>query len=164
MSPVLSGLVGGALLALLSWFIVRTSRRPQRVGNRSVLLYGTVPRVFVLALGAALPILVIHAYFQGRAGTDVIAFTLVLDALFLGYMVPELFLTRIEFDDDNIYTFSAWRKPRVIPWSSITGTSYSAFMYWHTLTTSGFGSVRVHDWLEGASNLLDFYNRRRVAS
>jgi hypothetical protein len=129
-----------------------------------VLLYGTVPRVVVLALGIALPILIIHAYLQGRAGVDVIAFVLVLDALFLGYMVPELFLTRIEFDDNHIYTFSPWRRSRVIPWSSITGNTYSAFMYWHTLTTNGFGSVRVHDWLAGANDFLDICRRRRIAS
>lgn len=151
-------------MALLSWFIVRTSRRPKRFGNRSVLLYGRVPRVVILALGAVLPILIIHAYLQGRAGVDVMVFVLVFDALFLGYMVPELFLTRIEFDDDHIHTFSPWRKSRVIPWSSITGTSYSAFMYWHTLTTDGFGSVRVHDWLEGARDFLDMCNQRRIAS
>src|SRR6266850_1076205 len=161
LTPIISGLVGGAAVAVFSWLITRRGANATFSGSRHVLSYGFVARAFVVVLVLLLPVLILYLYFRGLAKMDVVLFILAFNGLSAGYLIPEFFRTRIEFDDSTVYTFSPWRKARAIPWSAFLSAKPSATMYWTTFQTKGFGAVRVHDWLQGATEFKECFERSR---
>jgi hypothetical protein len=71
------------------------------------------------------------------------------------YVFLEAQFVRVEFDDEFIYTFSPWRKRRVIPWCAVAGYSYSAVNRWHILKTRGNGSVCLSELLSGLATMRE---------
>ena len=161
LTPIISGIVGAGAVAVFSWLITRHGANATFSGSRHVLSYGFVARAFVVVLVLLLPGLILYLYVRGLAKMDVVLVILAFTALSAGYLIPEFFRTRIEFDDSTVYTFSPWRKPRAIPWSAFLSAMPSATMYWTTFETNGFGAVRVHDWLEGAAEFKECFERSR---
>jgi hypothetical protein len=105
-------------------------------------------------LSVLLPSLVLHSYFRGKADSDVVRLVLGFTVIFAGYQGTEFFQTRIEYDEENVYTFSPWRKNRVIPLNAFGSSIHSSVMYWTAFQTDGYGTVRIHDWLHGAAELI----------
>jgi len=131
-SSIPSGVIGGIVATLLLlWLASRAVRAARFRGGRYVVEYGLPVRVagwFALALG------VFIAYAASQASPDQrILAACVGGTLFLACLALflEFHFVRIEFDDEFIYTFSPWRKRRVIPWSAVSGYSYSAVNHWH---------------------------------
>jgi hypothetical protein len=78
------------------------------------------------------------------------------------YIFLETRFVRIEFDDNFIYTFSPWRKRRLVPWSAVVGYSYSAVNRWHILKTRGYGSIRLSALLSGLGWMSERWENRRI--
>lgn len=161
-TAILSGLAGALIVGFLSWLTIRAGARPKAVGNRQVCSYGAGPRALVLIIAIGLPGMALKSYFDGLAKLDVVLLVFAMTVVFVAYQGTEFFRTRIEYDNEAVYTFSPWRKPRVIPLSAFQEPSYSSAGYCTTYPTSGFGSVRVHDWLQGARVLVDHINAHRA--
>jgi hypothetical protein len=85
-------------------------------------------------------------------------------ALFLVslYIFLETQFVLIEFDDNFIYTFSPWRKRRLVPWSAVVGYSYSAVNRWHILKTRGYGSIRLSALLSGLGTMSERWKNRCI--
>jgi hypothetical protein len=151
-----SGVIGGVLAALLvSWLATRAIRSARFRSGRYVVEYCIPVRVagwFALAVG------MFGVYAASRASPDqrVLA-ACVSGAMFLACVALflEFHFVHIEFDDEFIYTFSPWRKRRIIPWSSVAGYSYSAVNRWHILKTRGYGSVRLSELLSGLGTMRE---------
>jgi hypothetical protein len=118
---------------LMTWLATRAVSRARVRSGRYVVEYRLPAKIagwFSLAIGLFI------AYAASRASSDqrvIAAFaggTLLVASL---YLFLESQFVRIEFDDQFIYTFAPWRRRRVIPWSAITGYSYSALNRWHIL-------------------------------
>jgi hypothetical protein len=78
------------------------------------------------------------------------------------YIFLETQFVRIEFDDNLIYTFSPWRKRRLVPWSAVVDYSYSAVNRWHILKTRGYGSIRLSALLSGLGTMSERWENRCI--
>jgi hypothetical protein len=163
-SSIPSGVIGGIVATLLLlWLASRAVRAARFRGGRYVVEYGLPVRVagwFALALG------VFIAYAASQASPDQrILAACVGGTLFLACLALflEFHFVRIEFDDEFIYTFSPWRKRRVIPWSAVSGYSYSAVNHWHILETPGCGSIRLSGLLSGLGTMRDKWENNPAA-
>jgi hypothetical protein len=151
-----SGVVGGVLATLLmTWLATRAVRAARLQGGRYVVEYRLPVRIvgwFCLALG----IFIAHAASQTSADQRIIAACVggVMSVACIAVFV-EFHFVHIEFDDQFIYTFSPWRKRRVIPWTAIVGHSYSAVNRWHILKSRGYGSIRLSELLSGLGSMRE---------
>ena len=67
----------------------------------------------------------------------------------------ETFLTRLTYDSAFVYTSSAWRGRRKIPYSAIAGfESFSQTFYENIFRTEGFGKLRISVFLKGADQFV----------
>jgi hypothetical protein len=78
------------------------------------------------------------------------------------YLQLDFFNVRIVIDSAGIQTSSPWRPPRVIPWESVTGVTYSRLAQWHVIHTDRHGGVRLPLYLSGVPALLGELERSRV--
>jgi hypothetical protein len=89
-------------------------------------------------------------------------------AVVLGYLLLvlslhlEFFGVRIAFDESGIRARSPWRPKRMIPWSAVTYVGYSPMARSYVVETTGFGHLRLHDWLSGTDTLLSELERHGV--
>jgi hypothetical protein len=163
-SSIPSGIIGGIVAAvLLSWLASRAVRTARVSDGRYVVEYGRAVKIagwLGLALGAFI------AYAASQVSSDQrVTAACVGGALFVGCvgLFLEFHFVRIEFDDQFIYTFSPWRKRRIIPWSAISGYSYSAATHWHVLKTRGCGSIRLSELLSGLGTMREKWENQSVA-
>lgn len=150
--PLISGLIGAVIAALLMRWISR--------GNEKTLLPGTVrysPRMralslLMLAVGSFIAYAAIHASPSQRW----IAF-LVAAPLFAGsvWFVLETFLVSAQVSKASLIHRSPWRGVRNIPWSAITGYEYSHAMGCHVLETEGHGTVRLSVYMSGVDQVAE---------
>jgi hypothetical protein len=159
--PLLDIIAGAIALGtlLLSLRQPRSEQDPTSAERRE-LKYGDGPKALIIVLGTLVPATVLYLYSTGRIDMNVALLCLALDVFVVGYAGPEFFRTRIEFDSDHVYTYSAWRKPRVIPWSVIMACKYSPLKHWHVFDTFGYGSLRVSDFMEGTSEFVAQFKKR----
>lgn len=73
----------------------------------------------------------------------------------LSPVVIELWGVTIEWDEENIYTRSPWRKPRKIPMAAVTKCDFSIWLQWYRIYTNGLGTIRVHKYMSGIANFLN---------
>lgn len=73
----------------------------------------------------------------------------------LSPLVIELRGVTIEWDAENIYTRSPWRKPRKIPMAAVTKCEFSIWLQWYRIYTNGLGTIRVHKYMSGIANFLN---------
>jgi hypothetical protein len=155
-----SGVVGGTLAALLmSWLAMRVARAARSRSGRYVVEYRLPVRLvawFCLAIG------LFAAYAASRASPNqrIVAACVSSVMLLAGIGVfLDFHLVHVEFDDEFIYTFSPWRKPRVIPWSAVVDYRYSALNRWHILKTRNYGSIRLSELLSGLGTMREKWER-----
>jgi hypothetical protein len=132
-SSLPTGVIGGVLATLLmTWLVTRAIPAARLRSGRYVVEYRLPVKIAgrsFLAIGFFI------AYAASRASADqrvlaaCVGGTLLLISL---YVFLEAQFARVEFDDEFIYTFSPWRKRRVIPWCAVAGYSYSAVNRWHS--------------------------------
>ena len=161
-TAILSGLLGALIVSAATWWIGRSRPSPSLERGRHICAYGNGARAFVVLLSVLLPSLVLHSYFRGKADLEAVLLVLGFTVVFAGYQGTEFFQTRIEYDDENIYAFSPWRKDRVIPLKAFGSSKHSGMMYWTAFQTEGFGTVRIHDWLHGATQLVSHIQGHRI--
>lgn len=151
-----SGVVGGLLATLLmSWLVTRAVPTAKVRRGHHVVEYRLPAKIAGWCV-AAIGFFIAYAASQASANQRVIAAVVgVLSLLMSVYMLLEVHFVRVEFDDEFIYTFSPWRKRRVIPWSAVVGYSQSALNRWHILKTRGHGSVRLSDLLSGLGTMRE---------
>ena len=150
-----SGVIGGVLATLLmTWLVTRASPAARLRSGRYVVEYRLPAKI---AGWSCLTIGFFIAYAACRASADqgvlaaCVGGTLFLISL---YVFLEAQFVRVEFDDEFIYTFSPWRKRRVIPWSAVAGYSYSA-VNGGTFSRRGNGSVRLSELLSGLGTMRE---------
>jgi hypothetical protein len=151
-----SGVVGGMLATLLITSLATRAVSKARVrSGRYIVEYRLPAKV---AGWCFLSIGLFIAYAASRASADQLVIAACAGGTFFllsAYIFLESQFVRIEFDDEFIYTFAPWRRRRVIPWSNVTGYSYSAMNRWHILRTSGYGSIRLSELLSGLGTMRE---------
>ena len=139
--------------------------------GRFVLKYGWAMKVIAwpnFILGWLLLLLCIVLWFVGQEVKLItpIQFFLVF-ILPSSYLLREAYVRRIEFDSDALYTFSPWSRPRVIPWSEVTGYTCPRFGglmgRWGILKTEKSGAINL-DFLSGMGTLAEELDRRGIVS
>ena len=143
----------------MSWLATRAVRAARFRGDRYVVEYRLPAKIAGCCL-AAIGFFIAYAASQASANQHVIATILgVLSLLMSVYVLLEVHFVRFEFDDEFIYTFSPWRRCRVIPWTAVAGYSYSAVNRWHILKTRGRGSIRLSELLSGLGTMHEKWQR-----
>ena len=157
----MSGVIGGIIGALLFFWLASRARKKEAViqSGRFVLKYGRLMKVLSW-IGAFFGVLIFYAAVQS-VNDPIIGpcVGVALFALFLYFWV-ECHFVRIEFDEEFIYTFSPWRRSRVIPWNEVIGHGYSAMGGWHILKTQKFGSIRLSELLSGLGTMMGQLEKR----
>ena len=77
-------------------------------------------------------------------------------------LLLEIYFVKILFDDEFIYTFSAWRPARKIPWTDVSGYAYSHFNKWHILQTTAHGRIRLSILLSGLGTFAQELEKRKI--
>jgi hypothetical protein len=152
-------LVLGAIACALSLATLLLSVRSHKsshsvAGERRIVAYGDNLKLLVVAFGMLVPVAVLFFYSDNRLDFGASLLILGFDTFVVGYCGPEFFRTRIEFDEKFAYAYSAWRKPRVIPWTVIMDFKHSRLKHWSVFDTFGHGSLRVSDFMNGADDFM----------
>ena len=66
----------------------------------------------------------------------------------------EAFFVKIEFDESTAHCYSPWRASRQIKFSDMGEPFLSLNKEWWVIPTENQGNVRLHQWLSGASEVL----------
>ncbi|HXP34777.1 MAG TPA: hypothetical protein VN827_04455, partial [Chthoniobacterales bacterium] len=99
------------------------------------------------------------AYAASRASADQrILAACVGGTLFFATLLifVEFHFVHVEFDENSIYTFSPWRKRRVIPWSAVISYSFK----WHILKTRDYGAIRLSAFMSGLGTMRDQWQNK----
>jgi len=162
-SSIPSGVIGGILTILLvSWLATRAVPAARFRNKRYVVEYRLPAKMAgwcCLAVGSFIAYSALHASADQSVLAACVGGVLFLVSL---YIFLETQFVRIEFDDNFIYTFSPWRKRRLVPWSAVVGHSYSAFNRWHILKTRGYGSIRLSTLLSGLGTMSEKWENRSI--
>lgn len=75
-------------------------------------------------------------------------------ALLLIPTLLEIFFRQVILTEGTVIIHSAWSRKREIPWTEITGVSYSPWMQWHSISTRGHGSFCCSDLMSGKEEFL----------
>jgi len=155
----------GAILAtiLLTWLATRAQRNAKMVGDKKVLAYGLLVRVFGWVF---LIISWFIAYTASRASANqiVIAWCVGIAFLLMSLaLVVEVHFVRILFNDEFIYTFSPWRPSRKIPWTAISSYAFSDLNKWHILKTTSYGNIRLSILLSGLGTFSQELEKRKIS-
>jgi hypothetical protein len=157
LNPLLSGLVGAAVVGLL----MLAGRRPaKRKGEVRAMSYSIGFRLFagLLIPGAAF---VAYAAAQARPSQQplaaLIAGLFVIAALFFGY---QAFLVSFAYDDHNVYYRSPLAGSKTIAWSDIDGVGYSGLLQTHYLRTRSGLRIWCSSMLRGFEELGAFLATR----
>jgi len=142
--PVLYGLIG----AYASYLLTKAIRQEienfkEKDDYEKILKYGRSIRalsIFVLAVAGFMLYITFLSSNKHKLVAYIVSGFFCLGAL---SFVLEAFLVNIRFDYDLIYTFSPWRRPRIIPWFAIVGFSASNFFQWTVFMTDRFGKIRI---------------------
>ena len=160
-AEILSSIFG---CVLATWWLVWLSKRanPQAdiQNGRSVLVYSRLVRI--CGLGALL-VSAFLVFVVSQASKDQKIIAWIIGSIFgcSGIAVLlEFLMVRIEYDDNNIYTYSPWRKRRVIPWQAIASYSYSEMNSWHVFKTTGYGRLRLSALLSGLGSFFDMLRHK----
>ncbi len=155
--PILSGLVGGAVV----YFLARAGRKPApRIGNRRQLTFGLGFKVFAAALVPG-SLFVTYAAAHARPSqlviAAVIAIAFLAAATFFAY---QAFLVSFEYDDHNIYYRTPIAGPHIIPWSEVVEIGYSGLLQAHFIRTAQIRRIWCSSMLRGFSELGDFLSKK----
>lgn len=69
-------------------------------------------------------------------------------------LAAEAFVTRVTYDDEFIWTRSAWRRPRRIPWSAVERSDYGETNHWYRVHAGRHGIVRLSILMWGVVEFL----------
>jgi hypothetical protein len=140
---------------VLGWMIRSARKETQATAGSHSVSYPKAMRIFVYAGWAVIVAVVVLAAFTAKKSD--LPSVLGILALFTALVLPlhlETFGVKIEWDDENIYTRSPWRKPRTIPFAAIRSCDYSGTMQWYRIHTDGYGIIRMSQYLRGTPDLL----------
>ena len=82
---------------------------------------------------------------------------LMMILLFGGLGIPlfmEAFFVKIGFDDSLAYCYSPWRPSRQVRFCDMGEPYFSESMHWWVIPTQTQGRIRMHQFISGASDLL----------
>jgi hypothetical protein len=152
LTPILSGLVAGLVVYLLS----KTVRSdPQSRENRYWVEYG--PGYKILA-GVFFPLSAFVTYAALQASPDQTMLALVIAGCFwLGtlYLAYEFFFVHLSYDDEFIYHQTPLRRARKIPWRAVKHMRYSPLTQAFSLITDGYGRVTISPMADGSRALIE---------
>jgi hypothetical protein len=160
-----TGIIGDIIAtALLGWLAGRAQKAAKSHFGRRVLDYGRVVRIVGWCF-ALIGILILDG--ATRASKDqIIVATCAGGGMFIACMAlfAEFHFVRTAYDEVSLYTFSPWRKRRVIPWSDVVDYDYSNMNRWHILRTSRFGCIRLSFLLSRFGTMAAELKKRKIQS
>jgi hypothetical protein len=150
------GIVGGLVAAGLVAWLTRRSKPTARSYNGRFVVEYRLPAKVVAWLFLGVGVFILYAASQASADQKILA-TCVSGALFLGILAVllEFHFVRVEFDENFIYTFSPWRRRRVIPWNAVIDYAFSSVNKWHVLKTRGYGLIRMSTMMSGLGSMSE---------
>jgi hypothetical protein len=160
---LISAFLGTALAAtLLSWTVSRVDKKAVFINDKKILRYGTRVRILGWAIAAfTLPLL--YALHKSSTYQSTAAICVGTGYVMLAsFLLLEFHFVGVLFDSEFIYTFSAWRPARKIPWTDISGYTYSNFNKWHILHTTPPGNIRLSILLSGLGCFAQELKKRKI--
>ncbi|RYD68612.1 MAG: hypothetical protein EOP83_00535 [Verrucomicrobiaceae bacterium] len=140
---------------------VRAANKPARVSEGVKWLeYGLAMKAFSILSGIIPVMITISLVFSEPEDPVGAIVCLVLFGGLTLSLLLESFLVRIGFDEEWIYTRSAWRKERKIPWSETGSPSYADTLRWWRIPTRSQGVIRLHDFISGKDSFFEMLERQ----
>jgi hypothetical protein len=155
------GIFGGLVAAaLVAWLTTRAKSAARYRNGRFVVEY-SLPAKIAASFSLIVGLLILYAATRASADQKILA-ACVAGTLFVGVLAVflEFFFARVEFDEDSIYTFSPWRRHRVIPWRDVVGYSFSSVNKWHVLKTREHRSIRLSVMMCGLGDTRQQYKKQ----
>ena len=153
-------LIGITALVVTALLLISGRSQSRSVSGVHWLMYGAPLRI-VGALGVAMPIYVIADNLNAARPLT----ALILGSVFTAIGVPIFLLAyfwRVGYDVNGIYCVSPWRKNRFVPWSLVSGVSFSKAMKQWMIRAAQFGTVRINVLVPGSAQLIDELARRGI--
>jgi hypothetical protein len=124
-------------------------------GKRKVVVYGRPIRRF--SLGVIVLAFAASIYAAKRPNVEQFdaVFFVVFALVFGAYLLCEVFRTRFEYDNENVFSTSALRKRRAISWEDVVDISYSYWTSRYVLHLRNDQKVQVSEHLTGSDALMD---------
>jgi hypothetical protein len=144
------GVFGGAVATLLvGWLASRAVPTAKFRNGRFIVEYGLAARVvtwFFLGGGLFAAYAALRASEDQRLLAACVGGTMLLCTVLM-FLHFQFF--RVEFDENQIYTFSSWRRRRVIPWAAVKAYSQRS----HVVKTHSHGSIHLSRMMSGLGTL-----------
>ena len=152
MSLLITGFAVAAGMALL---LASVKSKPDHLDGKKVMSYGVPLKIFsAITIVAFIGVSLAASQAKSREMVMTLISTVVFFLASIS-LIMEFFIVEISYNDDNIFTKSAWRKSRIIPWTDVKDIVYSRSMQWHVISTYNNGSIRIHDFLGGKVEFLN---------
>lgn len=159
-ATALQVLIGLSVLVCVHLLVRNSLRRIQSKHGIRWLRHGTTARV---CAGFGIATTVVIAIDGVRRGT---ALGGAVAALAFGTLTLPLFLLtffwRVGYDLEGLYCVSPWRRNRFIPWSELTGVSFSSPRRQWILATRSQGIIRINEMIPGCGQLLSELEKRGI--
>jgi len=150
--------------AALAMF-VRAADKPARVSEGVQWLeYSVAMKVFSVVSGVIPALAAFSLVFSKPEDPSGALSCVVLFGILTMVALLESFLVRIGFDEEYIYTRSAWRKSRKIPWLETGMPSRSNLFQWWCLPTKHQGVIRISDFIAGKGDFFAMLVRQSRGS
>ena len=150
--PILSGLIGALVAALLMRWLAR--------GNQKSVPAGTIrysPRLravslLMLAVGCFIAYAATHASANQRWIAFLVAAPLLGGSI---WFAMEAFFVSAQVSKSALVHRSPWRGTRHIQWPAVTGYEFSQALGCHVLETSEQGTVRLSVYMSGVDQIAE---------
>lgn len=142
--------------------LVRAADKPARSSEGAKWLeYGMAMKAFAVA-GALIPVAltVVLVVTKPADPSGLLGVIAIFSALVMPLLL-ENFLVKIGFDETHIFTRSAWRRSRVIPWSEVGEPSRSDLLQWWRIPTKTHGTIRIQDFISGKEDFFEMLDKKR---
>ncbi len=156
------GVVGGLVgVGIFFWFMNSIPSNADQESNCQVLRYGTIMKgmgivgALIFLIGFVVSLFV---FTEGHARWVIWVFGSFV--LFYLYALPEFFLMKIEFDENEVRAFSPWRQNRKIEWQELKNLQFSHALQWWTLDTRFQGCLRLSVCLSGIPAFLEMLEEK----
>jgi hypothetical protein len=102
--------------------------------------------VSIVCIFLGFPMIVLGVTHLGREGAFI---STILIGGAVSYLLPEVWIRKVEFDEDSLTVRSPWSKRRTVLWKDISRCSYCHIQQWYKLTSGHQCELRVSSFLKG---------------
>ena len=156
-SPIISGLVGGAVVWLM---VSMTNDSGEEKGCIRILSYSKPFKIFS-GLLVPFAIFVVYAVSQSYKGQEIPAFLVAIGFVSAAVFFPyQAFLTKFAYDQKYIYYKSPLAGNKKEPWEKLIDVGYSGLLQSDYIVVEGIGRIWCSNMLNGYAELGEFVEKK----